>query len=595
MTKSQIKMQSLTLKIQKLARVLNKFTVSDIQQLIPENIESIEQIIKNLVSENTVKQLSETEYLYSKIKTTKIKDAKNKETIKTTNSNIGYNNNEWLTMEEVAGLTEEKRETVRRKCKNGTYISTYKKVGRFKEYLIKKSSITKHIKPKHGYHKIKFTHSQFPRITHDDFKFNDLEEQKIYNNAYDFQKKRIKKYITLFKLAGKLAGKELQEFLQKVSTENPELKTSYSSFIKAKWRYNKEGINALIPHYGELNRGKSIVSQDMYEDFKKLYLSSNKYSIQTAVEELSKMGYPACILPSFKSFERLLKKEYSNEYIKAQREISNYVPNIRFDEEYKLTSKTQKPLFDNYIDAANAYLEQYASNNSDTHICRRGYIKNHLNPYFKNFKFNEITNSTIENFVKTKMAEGYALASINRFIAALAALMNEYNIPKHHLMTSSSNLPIMDKQCDILSDDEINQIIKNKDERLWILCMGITPVELETLEYSDIDFKNKTVKIDKCIFNNRIEKYKKLYKIRTLKIPKIIFKTILKNKKGKIFNNVNIINYDVLLNTHVKLLLDKNVQINLISKNLGFQKITDFEKRFQGLLPQDLEDDFEIL
>ena len=123
-------------------------------------------------------------------------------------------------MEEVAELTEEKRETVRRKCKRGTYISTYKKVGRFKEYLIKRSSIKKYIKPKHRYHKIEFTHSQCPRINQDNLKFKDLNEQKIYNNAYDFQKKRIKKYITLFKLAGKLAGKELQEYLQKVSIEN---------------------------------------------------------------------------------------------------------------------------------------------------------------------------------------------------------------------------------------------------------------------------------------------------------------------------------------------------------------------------------------
>lgn len=595
MTKSQIKMQNLTLKIQKLARVLNKFTISDIQQLIPENIETIEKIIKKLVLENIIKQLSETEFLYSKIKTAKIKDLQNKEIIETTDSNIDYSKNEWLTMDEVAELTEEKRETVRRKCKNGTYISTYKKVGRFKEYLIKKSSIKKYIKPKHRYHKIEFTNSQCPRINQDNFKFKDLNEQKIYNNAYDFQKKRIKKYITLFKLAGKLAGKELQEYLKKVSMENPELKTSYPSFLKAKWKYNKEGISALIPQYGKSNRGKSIVSQDMYENFKKIYLSSTEYSLKTAVEELSKFGYPPEVLPSFKSFERLLKKEYSNEYIKAQRETSNYVSNIRFDEEYQLTPKTQKPLFDNYIDAANAYLEEYATSNTDTQICRRGYIKNHLTPYFKNFKFCEITNSTIEDFVKIKMSEGYALASINRFMSALSSIMNEYNIPKHHLMTSSSNLPIMDKQCKVLDDDEINQIIKNKDERLWILCLGITPVELEALEYSDVDFKNGTIKIDKCIFNNRIEKYKKLYKIRTLKISKIIFKTLSKAKTGKIFNKVNIINYDILLNTHVKLLLDKNVQINIISKNLGFQKITDFEKRFQGLLPQDLKDDFEIL
>ena len=186
MTKSQIKMQNLTLKIQKLARVLNKFTISDIQQLIPENIETIEKIIKKLVLENIIKQLSETEFLYSKIKTAKIKDLQNKEIIETTDSNIDYSKNEWLTMDEVAELTEEKRETVRRKCKNGTYISTYKKVGRFKEYLIKKSSIKKYIKPKHRYHKIEFTNSQCPRINQDNFKFKDLNEQKIYNKIFYF-------------------------------------------------------------------------------------------------------------------------------------------------------------------------------------------------------------------------------------------------------------------------------------------------------------------------------------------------------------------------------------------------------------------------
>ena len=84
--KLQTKTQNLTLKIQKLARVLNKFTLSDIQQLIPEDITIIKKVIKNLVLDNIVKQLSETEFLYSKIKEVKVCDDIKKDIIRV-NSN----------------------------------------------------------------------------------------------------------------------------------------------------------------------------------------------------------------------------------------------------------------------------------------------------------------------------------------------------------------------------------------------------------------------------------------------------------------------------------------------------------------------------
>ncbi len=61
-----------------------------------------------------------------------------------------------------------------------------------------------------------------------------------------------------------------------------------------------------------------------------------------------------------------------------------------------------------------------------------------------------------------------------------------------------------------------------------------------------------------------------------------------KNKTGKIFESVNVDNYDLLLNTHIKLLLDKNICINIIRKNLDFQCLNDFEKRYNFLLSKSL-------
>ena len=50
-------------------------------------------------------------------------------------------NNIWLSLEDVAVLTGELQETVRRKCKRGEYLSTFTKNGRFKVYSIKLSSL----------------------------------------------------------------------------------------------------------------------------------------------------------------------------------------------------------------------------------------------------------------------------------------------------------------------------------------------------------------------------------------------------------------------------------------------------------------------
>ena len=77
-------------------------------------------------------------------------------------------------------------------------------------------------------------------------------------------------------------------------------------------------------------------------------------------------------------------------------------------------------------------------------------------------------------------------------------------------------------------------------------------------------------------------------------MPDILFKTLLPNGRGLIFKDVEIKNPSVLLNTHVKLMLDKKVPLNIISKLLGFQNLNEFDAVFGFLLPKDLEDGFEI-
>ena len=142
MMKSQTKMLNLTSKIQKLARVLNKFSINDIQQLIPISNKEILATLKELVAGGIIKKLSPTEFLYIKYQKKESIEIINKHKLSKEEKIFEQKlkNKEWLTVEEVMALTKQKRETIRRKCKNQTHESINKKDGRYKIYLVKKSS-----------------------------------------------------------------------------------------------------------------------------------------------------------------------------------------------------------------------------------------------------------------------------------------------------------------------------------------------------------------------------------------------------------------------------------------------------------------------
>ena len=66
---NQIKMTNLAIQIQKMAKGLNRFSISDVFQIFPDvNEKEIYQILNFLEKELLIKKLSETEYLYVKFK-----------------------------------------------------------------------------------------------------------------------------------------------------------------------------------------------------------------------------------------------------------------------------------------------------------------------------------------------------------------------------------------------------------------------------------------------------------------------------------------------------------------------------------------------
>ena len=416
------------------------------------------------------------------------------------------------------------------------------------------------------------------------------EAQTLFDNAAEYNKRHIIKCLNLFRLTSGLSFKETSKMLNEIAKKNPDYKMGYSTFIRWKSSYARNGLLGLMKAYNPPQH-KSLVTKEQLKEFEEIYLSPKNYSVRIALEIL-RSRHPNEQISSVQSFRRALTKNFSAEYIKKRRSESLKLPDLR-----KISTKeTDKITYEKVKDAFDDYLKSLKNKQDEYSICARGYIQNHLYPYFGKYKFKDITQETLINYQSKMLSEGYSVASIKRFISTLQKIMKKYASSSHLLFsTQETILPSLENR--VLTDLEIQQTVDDngKIQELWILATGINIAELGALHYTDINFINKTVNISKFKAKDNIENIRAKYKIRTLNIPDVLYNKIPKKQKGLVFKDIKIENFDILLNTHIKLLLDKNVQINVISRNLGFYKLTDFESRYNFLLPQKLDGNFQSL
>lgn len=211
----------------------------------------------------------------------------------------------WLSMEEVCELTHEVKETVRRKCKRGEYSCTYDKKGKYKNYLINFDSLPEVAQNRYNGIKINVQHSKF------------------YKDSPAWAKKQAKKYVELIEKTTGMKHKEIVEFLQDWNSKHPDKKSSYSALCKARVKYEQFGEDALLSKKGS-KEDKYRVKPEYYEYYKDLYMQS---AAQSAIDcWMQTLNYPkqkdkikTANFPCDKTFDRLLKKEYSPEQIKRAR------------------------------------------------------------------------------------------------------------------------------------------------------------------------------------------------------------------------------------------------------------------------------------
>lgn len=547
MMKSQIKTQ-----ISKLAKGLNRFSINDISIMLDFTESEIKEALSELVEEDVIKKLGEKQYLYIKLKN-------NKELMQSKNS----------------------------------------------EKLFKK---------------ITFETGKIKNLNPIEL-FDKEEELKKYEAAPEWAKPRLIRYISLIKLTAGLRGRYLKMYLEQIGKLNPEFKASYSSLKRFDRLYREGGVSALIPNFGH-NSNRTVLDLQMYEYFRELYLSPERFSLQKCVKIISENEkFKSAIIPSGATFKRVLYKEYKQnevEQIRNRRIILPDLPKVEPKTEKVITNKKNQKTFSRYIDAVNYYLKskRFSELDDNRKASQKGYFKNHLNPFFKKLNFDEITQDKVNEFQNLKIKEGLALTSISRFFALLSKITNLYS-PYGKLFVLTGENKVGDIACpQALEIEQIKQILKGNDDKklllMFILSFGISQAEALGLEYEDIDFKLKTIKINKIFYRNKLEKYRCAYQLRKFIVHDTLLKRIPKNKTGRIFkftpeeldnkiaeigikHEIATLNYDDFRNTHVKMLIDNNISINIISSNLAFNDIRDFIKKYQNFIPQKLPTDFDLL
>lgn len=276
------------------------------------------------------------------------------------------------------------------------------------------------------------------------------------------------------------------------------------------------------------------------------------------------------------------------------REISYHLPDLNFSEEEKLKiNEISNNTYENFIDGAKEYLKYLSSLKRTKDIqVKINAVRLHIIPFFKHYKFSDVTQDVVFSFQNKKILEGYSRYYLILYSKELELIIKKYS--DTNKLNLKFSTPQKYKVHPILTKEEITKIIKKYSQQLWILCLGITPMELYNLDFKDIDYTNHTV----LIRSSRYKFYNRAHKEsldRTLYIPDNLFNQIPKQQKGQVFMKVNIPNYDTLINTHVYLSIKHNIFLNIISKNIGYTCFNDFLNRFDFALSHDFIHKINIL
>lgn len=413
--------------------------------------------------------------------------------------------------------------------------------------------------------------------------FTRKSDLDYYKKCDERMKKLLIKNIVLFNLAGDMEYTSLKKYLKMISDKYPEYKMNAQWYrIKYK-RYLEEGLPGLY------HNKFSTIDNEVYEEFKNIYLNSNKFSLEESYEILLKKGYDANEIPTYHAFRHRLNKEYSKDAIKKMRTHNKKIADSTEVEFLKIHKKRKNPNTIPFKIAANDYYQAIKDNQIESAKTRIQSIKK-LIDYFKDIQLGDITKDKIIKFKDVLLDKGVDFNSVKYLMSLLFTILQVNGIDIDYDIYYE-----LKHTYKIYNFDEIRDIVLQDTPKAWIIVLGLRLSELKALKYEDIDFENNIVTVKRRNEFGNIKEYSTQKFVRDIKVPQFLLKRILPVKQGYIFGDINISEYESCIYTHIKLLQMQNISLNLISKQMGYKNINTFYQIFHNLFPKTFEKDFNIL
>lgn len=298
--------------------------------------------------------------------------------------------------------------------------------------------------------------------------------------------------------------------------------------------------------------------------------------------------------------------------------------------EMKMLTSPDINITSSFTDMCNLYLDDISCRvKATTANLRRVVLTQRIIPYFKNCKLSEITPSDIRTFQNLLMKETeYSQTYLRLINSTLTAVFN-YAVKFHDLsynpVTKAGTIGKLGTEINIWTIDDFKRVSAEAEERIDIYTIlnllfytGMRIGELLALEYGDINFKKKTIKINKTLsringedlvtppktessnreimINDSLLEILKIYtrKIYALKMETRLFRlhqTNIRKQIKKFAERVGVkeIRIHDLRHSHASLLIHLGVNPLAISKRLGHEKVDTTLNVYSHLYPDSSE------
>ncbi len=435
-----------------------------------------------------------------------------------------------------------------------------------------------------------------------------------YNSLSEKLKLTVDKNLWVLKCLKALNNKKLSKSVRALLTTYPELNLSYQKIARLSLNYSRYGLEKIV-NYRLPSKTKYEYDKRVMVLFKKYYLNSQKLSLKEAVNAtINELGakHPNenIFVPDQRFLLHELKKELTKEQVEKFRNLTK-PPKARVKNDNGQI--TNEPSDMNFIKASKKYKAHISvTSNKDRMTSYNSLFKLYIKDYFENFLVGQITLHEIAKFrreLKNKSLSQSSIKAILNIVTATVRLV----LPTTHRLNGRA--PIKEStKC--LSKDEISRILKfskhhKKYSKIYpilfiALKTGMALGEIMSLSTENIDFKSKTIYVKTFLLNGKIFTHRHQNQRRKIFIADDVFDLLKKIKPddGFLFLNnfegkdkvknfieeyfnplINELNLDILFSnlrdSYVKLLLEKEVPLTYIRKQLGVVTLNDLYNTYK--------------